>query len=63
MRKNNLVLTSEQFRHPFRSSMHPAIFVETPPKAKKQSWWQDEDVHLFTISFVAFFTVFITFIA
>lgn len=63
--QRRLVLTSEGAGHYMRRMMPPEALladkdiVETP----KRKWWQNDDTHLFMISFGAFFTVFYTFIA
>ena len=47
-----------------RRNMPPeALLLEEPVPPKLAKWWQQEDIHLFMISFGAFFTVFYTFIA
>ena len=62
--KRRLVLTSEGAGHWMRRNMPPeALLLEEPVPAKPVKWWQQEDTHLFMISFGAFFTVFYTFIA
>ncbi len=59
-----LVTTSEGSGHPFRRLM-PADALRLSPEEMPTplKWWQQEDTHLFVISFGAFFTVFYTFIA
>jgi hypothetical protein len=63
--QRRLVLTSEGAGHYMRRMMPPEALrvednmVDSPPR----KWWQNDDAHLFMISFGAFFTVFYTFIA
>jgi len=51
-------------KHPFRSSLPvsaltPALETgEERAKKHKKSFWNNEDVHLFLLSFAAFFTAF-----
>jgi hypothetical protein len=63
--QRRLVLTSENAGHYMRRNMAPqALLVELDDMpAKPEKWWRSDDVHLFMISFGAFFTVFYTFIA
>ncbi len=62
--KRKLVLVSEGAGHPFRRMLPPASIALALPEAPKPlKWWQQEDTHLFVVSFGAFFTVFYTFIA
>lgn len=62
--KRRLVLTSEGAGHWMRRNMPPeALLTEDQVRARSTKWWQQEDIHLFMISFGAFFTVFYTFIA
>ncbi len=49
-----LVLTNEAARHPFRRTLPPPVV----PIAKND----DQDIKLFALSFVAFFTCFYSFI-
>jgi hypothetical protein len=64
--QRRLVLTSEGAGHYMRRMMPPeALRADADVGAEKpaQSWWKNDDTHLFMISFGAFFTVFYTFIA
>lgn len=62
--RRRLVTTSEGAGHPMRRIMAPeALTANDLFQGKSLKWWRQEDVHLFTISFGAFFTVFYTFIA
>jgi len=67
MKRRNLICRSEDARHPFRQMLAPAMLkaeaLEEAMPEKKQRWWHNEDVHLFGVSFSAFFVVFYTFIA
>jgi hypothetical protein len=59
-----LVITSEGAGHPFRRLLPEQALRLTPDEMPAPlKWWQQEDTHLFVISFGAFFTVFYTFIA
>ena len=65
--KRSLVLTEEGERHPFRLALPREILqvdeeqllvdAERPP----EKFWQNEDLHLFLLSFVAFFYGFLDF--
>ena len=67
-RKRSLVLREEGARHPFRLALPREILqvaeeqllvdAERPP----EKFWQNEDLHLFLLSFVAFFMAFSIFI-
>ncbi len=63
--QRRLVLTSEGAGHYMRRMLPPeALMIEEEIiEAAKRKWWQNDDTHLFMISFGAFFTVFYTFIA
>lgn len=62
--KRRLVTTSEGAGHAMRRMMAPEALVANDLfQGKSQKWWQQEEMHLFMISFGAFFTVFYTFIA
>jgi hypothetical protein len=62
--KRNLVLHAEGAGHPFRRMLPPESLKLTAAEMPKPlKWWQQEDTHLFVVSFGAFFTVFYTFIA
>ena len=58
-----LVLRTEGAGHPFRRAFAPeALRIEPEAPEKPLKWWQQENTHLFAVSFGAFFTVFYTFI-
>jgi hypothetical protein len=62
--RRRLVTTSEGAGHHMRRIMPPEALVANELfQGKSLKWWQQEDMHLFMISFGAFFTVFYTFIA
>jgi hypothetical protein len=62
--RRRLVITSEGAGHHMRRIMPPETLVANDLfQGKSLKWWQQEDMHLFMISFGAFFTVFFTFIA
>ncbi|QJB70649.1 hypothetical protein HF685_03620 [Parasphingorhabdus halotolerans] len=68
MRKRSLVLREEGARHPFRLSLPREILqvaeeqVLAEAESSPEKFWQNEDLHLFLLSFVAFFTAFSIFI-
>ncbi len=61
--QRRLVTSNEAARHPFRQRIAPVSNTIAMEKTETISWWKREDTHLFTISFVAFFIVFTTFLA
>lgn len=62
--QRRLVITSEGAGHHMRRIMPPESLIANDLfQGKMLRWWQQEDMHLFLISFGAFFTVFYTFIA
>lgn len=58
-RRRALVMTSEGARHPFRRALPPHMLRPVVDAATRD----DQDWKLFMLSFVAFFTVFYSFIA
>ena len=62
MRNRNLTSIAVKKQHSFRQNIDTdVLIVETKEEIHK--WWTKEDTHLFTLSFIAFFVVFYTFIA
>ena len=58
MKRRNRVLTSEGARHPFRQTLPLSVLAPFEDKRAKN----DNDIKLFFLSFVAFFTAFYSFI-
>jgi hypothetical protein len=63
--RRSLVLTSEGAGHWMRRMMPPEALKmeEEVAVVAPRKWWQNDDTHLFMISFGAFFTVVYTFIS
>ncbi|MEO9469486.1 hypothetical protein [Parasphingorhabdus sp.] len=67
MRTRALALRNEGARHPFRLNLpREVLAVATEEQPQEQGspkrYWLNEDVHLFLLSFAAFFTAFYLFI-
>lgn len=52
--KRKLVCRNEIARHPIRQMMPPPVIDRKLSRAQT-GWWQNEDLHLFMLSFTAFF--------
>jgi hypothetical protein len=60
--KRKLVCRNENARHPFRKMMPPPMLDMNYVIAAPVKWWKQEDMHLFVLSFFAFFVCFSVFI-
>ncbi|MEE9433355.1 MAG: hypothetical protein V3V15_03855 [Sphingorhabdus sp.] len=63
MKRRAIISRSEGAGHPFRQMLAPAMLSIEVAEEKPAKWWKQEDIHLFAMSFIAFFIVFYTFIA
>ena len=67
-RNRSLALREEGAKHPFRLTLPREILQVAEEQAaaevavQPKRFWQNEDVHMFMFSFIAFFTAFYLFI-